>query len=480
MTVYTPPLSLAGFFYSEAFTSLVVGPFGSTKTTASLLKIAYHASRMAPCKDGIRRSRAVVVRNTREQLADTTIPDFLKWFPDGEAGIFEKTAKKFVLRFNDVECEVLFRGLDDANDVKRLLSLQLSFAFMDEFREIHPDIFEALQGRIGRYPDKSMVIPRPEWGVDDKGNPVGGCVTDTGKPNDHLWGATNPPDMDTWWEGFLSHPPSNARVFFQPGGMDPAADWLKYLKSGYYENLMEGKSQDWIDVYVHAKFGRSLAGRPVHSEFKREFHIAKQQLMPFRSNSNPLVLGFDFGLNPSCTINQIDPQGRLLTYSARTSDGMGILRFTRTILKPLMANRFAGMPALIVGDPAGSQRAQTDERSVFECLVAEGFNVIPASTNARAARITALDSWLAKQVDGAAAHLIDPQDCSVLIDALRSGYRYKRKRDGEFEVLPEKNLASHVAEAHQYACLHADKGSTFGYIAPKRREIKRVSAAGWT
>jgi hypothetical protein len=74
-----------------------------------------------------------VIRNTRQMLWDTTIPDFIKWYPDGEAGILEKTNSKFQLKFDDVECEVLFRGLDDANDVRRLLSLQLTFGVMDEF-----------------------------------------------------------------------------------------------------------------------------------------------------------------------------------------------------------------------------------------------------------------------------------------------------------------------------------------------------------
>ena len=76
------------------------------------------------------------IRNTREQLRDTSIPDFLSWFPDGVAGSYSKTENTFRLRFDDVECEVLFRGLDDAKDVRRLLSLQVSFAVMDEFREI--------------------------------------------------------------------------------------------------------------------------------------------------------------------------------------------------------------------------------------------------------------------------------------------------------------------------------------------------------
>ena len=98
-TNYTPPPSLIPFFTSEKFISLIVGPVGSGKTSAAILKIAYHASRMAPCKDGIRRSRCVWIRNTRQQLADTSIPDFLKWYPDGVAGNFEKTNTKFTLRF---------------------------------------------------------------------------------------------------------------------------------------------------------------------------------------------------------------------------------------------------------------------------------------------------------------------------------------------------------------------------------------------
>ena len=161
---FEPPPSVQGFLASSAFISLIVGPVGSTKTSAGIMKIAYHAKQMAKCRDGIRRSRCVWVRNTNQMLHDTSIPDFLKWFPDGVAGNFAKVQMKFNLKFDDVDCEVLFRGLEDANDVRRLLSLQISFAVLDEFREINQQIFEALQGRLGRYPDKSLVPPRPEWG----------------------------------------------------------------------------------------------------------------------------------------------------------------------------------------------------------------------------------------------------------------------------------------------------------------------------
>jgi hypothetical protein len=475
---YTPPLSAEAYLRSQAFISLIVGPIGSTKTSASIMKIAYQAAQMAKCRDGIRRSRAIWVRNTREQLRDTSIPDFLKWFPDGVAGVYEKTNYKFVLKFDDVECEVLFRGLDDTNDVRRLLSLQASFAIMDEFREIHKDIFEAIQGRLGRYPDMMLVPHRPEWGMNSKGDPIGGCVKDDGSSNKHIWAASNPPDMDTFWEEFLSDPPANAAVFFQPSGLSQEADWLKYLPSDYYDNLAEGKTQDWIDVYINAQFGKSLSGQPVHRSFKLDYHVAKEPLRPIRMSM--LIIGMDFGLNPSATINQLDPMGRYLTFDALTSEGMGLEQFLSQKLKPLLASKYIGMKAVFVGDPAGSQRAQTDARSCFDVLKANGFNVVPARTNNIVARINAVDKLLAKQVDGKAGWTIDPESCVPLVRAMRGGYRYKIKKNGESEDSPEKNNLSHIADAMQYAALYADGGTAAGWMTPARREVREISHAGWT
>ena len=405
-----------------------------------------------------------MIRNTRQMLWDTTIPDFLKWYPDQEAGILEKTNSKFILKIDDVECEILFRGLDDANDVRRLLSLQLTFGVMDEFREINPDIYNALTGRLGRYPDKTM-------------NGVGAC-DDNGKQVHKVWGATNPPDADTFWETMLADPTDNMHVTIQPSGLSQEADWVQYLPDGYYENLCEGKSEDWIDVYVHGKFGKSLSGQPVFRAFDRDTHVAKQTLNHIKLQTHPLIIGMDFGLTPACSINQIDAQGRFLTFADLVSEGMGTLRFCREKLKPLLANRFPGMNVLIVGDPAGQQRAQTDERSVFDILRAEGFRVISAKSNSVVARVNAVDKLLTRTVDGKPGHLIDPC-CTHLIAALRGGYRYKIRQNGEADDKPEKNSHSHIADAHQYACLHADGNVTGDAWTRKAVEVKRVDYV-WT
>jgi len=460
--------SLDEFFYSNKFISLAVGPVGSTKTTAGIMKILHHAAMMAPCKDGKRRSRCIWVRNTREQLRDTSIPDFLKWIPDGVMGSFLKTEYKFVVSVGEIECEVLFRGLDDANDVRRLLSLQASFIIFDEFREIHPDIYNAAQGRVGRYPDKMM-------------NGVG-CVTDEGKPNAHIWGMTNPPDMDTFWETLLTEPPDNVHVTIQPSGLSPEADWTRFLPDDYYDNLAQGKTEDWIDVYINAKFGKSLSGQPVFRSFDRSVHCAEKQIRPLFSD-NPLIIGVDAGLTPAAVLGEVAYDGRLVIYDAKISDGMGALRFVREVIKPLLVNKFPSRRAVVVIDPAAFQRVQTDERTVADIWRNEGFMVKPAKTNSVAARIAAVDKYLTRVIDGKYGLVLDPVDASPLVMALAGKYRYKINTKGVRDENPEKSHPwSDVADAFQYLCLHADGGEVFGNSTQyeQRREVVRVSSGGWT
>ena len=481
---FTPPASVRPFLLSNKFASFIVGPVGSTKTTAAIMKIAYEAKRMAACTDGIRRSRCVVVRNTRQMLSDTTIPDFLKWFPDGQAGVFMKTDGKYILRFDDVECEILFRGLDEANDVRRLLSLQLSFGVLDEFREIHPDVFEALAGRLGRYPDKTMVVPRAIWGEDEKGNPIGGCVDDNGVSMKQLWGASNPPDLDTFWEGILTEPPANMHVSIQPSGLSQEADWIHLLDSNYYENLAElhAGDQRWIDVFIHAKFGGSLAGLPVFRAFSQELHVAKEPLRP-SPLFGTLLIGVDAGLTPAAVMGQVDSSGRVLGYDSLISEGMGALRFIREKLKPLLASKYPGYTTSVIIDPAAFQRAQTDERTVADMYKNEGFVVRPARTNSITARIGALDNYLTRTVNEHSSFLLDPEGCKPLIKALRGKYRYKINKKGETDDTPEKSHPySDVADACTYLMLHVDNGASMGgnRSSAAKREIEKAPHVGWT
>jgi hypothetical protein len=144
------------------------------------------------------------------------------------------------------------------------------------------------------------------------------------------------------------------------------------------------------------------------------------------------------------------------------------------MLKPLLYERFPGAPVLIVTDPAGIQRAQTDERSAVDIIRNEGMKVIPAKTNNVSARINAVDEYLMRQVDGDPAFVLDPR-CTQLKAAMMGGYRYKPKGNGEID----KNKHSHIAEALQYLMLHIANASDSSNI-PYRRDVKKIAASGWT
>jgi hypothetical protein len=455
---YTPSKTLEPFLTCDAFVSLISGPVGSGKSSAAMLKIAYHAAKMRRGTDGKRRSRAVIVRNTNQMLTDATIPTFMTWFPEGPAGTFARTDKRFFLRFDDVECEVLFRGLDDANDVRRLLSLECSFGILDEYREIHPDIFNALQGRVGRYPSVAN----------------GGCVDDDGEPNHHIWGATNAPDADTFWEEYMTNPPSTAKIFMQPSALSDEADWKENLVRGYYETLAEGKSEDWIDVYINNQFGRSLSGTPVYQRtFTQEFHVASEEIRPIANADYPVTVGLDFGRTPAAVFMQRDPRGRVLVLSEITSENMGIETFITTKLNPHIANTYPGYQFVVAPDPAGFMKQQLNEMTLVDALKDAGFKCVKPPTNDPVKRIAAVERLLNQQIEGKAMFLVDPR-CTNLIKGFRSGYRYKVKRNGELEDKPDKNDSSHVHDALQYGSAVIDMNIRGFGLQTAKREIKRA------
>ena len=429
---YTPPATGEKFMNSEKKMRVLMGPVGSGKSVTCSFEIIRRASMQKPDATGKRRTRAAVVRETARQLQDTVIKTFLDWFPPGVCGRYMRTTKTYFFEVGDVECEIMFRALDDADDVANLNSLELSFAWFNECRDIHPDIVDAMSKRIGRFP--SSKDGGPTW--------YG------------MWGDTNPPTMDTWWyyqmeqidpKDGVGTNDNGWDVFKQPSGRSAFAENIENLPDQYYDT--QGRSEEYIRVFIDGDYGLSSAGQPVYKYFRPDYHMGKGSLRPISNGVRPIVVGMDLGLTPAAIIGQQDPRGRVLVYDEAVSFDMGVQRFVRTILKPLLYERFSGIPVIIVVDPAGVQRAQTDERSAVDIIKAEGLRVIAAKTNNVSARLSSVDDFLMRQVDGDSAFVVDPR-CSQLKAAMMGGYRF-HKKNGTID----KNKHSHVAEALQYLSL---------------------------
>jgi len=236
---------------------------------------------------------------------------------------------------------------------------------------------------------------------------------------------------------------------------------------------MQGKTEEWISVYVDGQWGKSLSGQPVFKSFNKATHVAKEALRPMASGT-PILIGVDAGLTPAAVIGQVLHDGRVVVYDSLTSQDMGALRFVREKLKPLIVNKFPGRQVVVIIDPAAFQRAQTDERTVADIYKAEGFTVKPARTNSVAARLAAVEKYLTRTVDGKSGFLICPGNNAVLIASLAGKYRYRVNTKGERDESPEKSHPfSDAVDGLQYLCLHADGGEVFGArMTSARREIK--------
>jgi hypothetical protein len=441
---YTPPATIKEFIKAhrpqpvgeepKVFQNWIIGPVGSGKTTGIFFKLIYMAQLQARSPiDGIRRSKAVVVRNTFPQLRDTTIPSWLYWFQDGVAGTWRATDKTFVLKFGDIECEVLFRALDTADDVARVLSLEVTFVILDEFVTIAKEVVEAIAARAGRYPPA-----------------IHGGATNWG-----MWGSSNPGNEDSWWYKYLIEDDlaSHTRLFIQPAGDSPDAENIDNLpgKAAYYTSLKEGKSDEWVKQFIMCQWGHSLDGQPVFPMFRRLYHVSPS---PLRANPYlPLVLGVDPGVqHGAVVIGQEDMHGRLLVYDEVITQNMGASRVIAERLRPLLRAKYPGYRVQVAADPAANTRAQSDERTVVD-EYRKHFDVRFDTNNTLPPRLAAVEHYMTNLTTVGPALLIDPS-CKVTIRALEGGYRYTVPKSGLEKAEPDKNQYSHPADAVQYLAKH--------------------------
>jgi len=488
MTSFKPSATQKSFMLDSQYVRVLAGPVGGGKSVTCVHELVRLACGQAPNKSNVRKTRAVIVRNTADQLALTTRKTVFDWLPPGEAGVWKAVEKTFILKAalpdgTVVESEWLFIALDTPDDVRKALSLETTFLWGNEARELHQDVVDGLLGRLNRYPSMK------------DGGPTRSCALFD----------TNMPDEDTWWHDKMENSPSNWSTFKQPAAIikpalylerfgeepesvlldkdgnewcvNPQCDNYANLPQQYYPNLIPGKTDDWLRVYLRSEYGRSLSGTPVYEKtFVPDFHVAESPLTPIRGDNYPVIIGIDFGRTPAAVFKQRDPRGRVVTLGELTSDNMGIETFINVKLNPYLANHFSGCTFVCAPDPAGFAKQQLNELSLVDVLKRSGFKCVRPPTNNPELRIQAVERLLNQQIEGKAMYLVDPS-CAQLIKGFRYGYRYKIKKNGEMEDRPDKNEFSHVHDANQYADAVMDMNVRGVQINTGRREIKRASYA---
>lgn len=514
---FNAPPTVGKFMLDDHFIRFILGPVGSGKTTGTLFEVVRRMFEQHPGPDGIRRTRWAIVRNTLSQIKQTVLRDIESWLrPIVRLRVADNIV---IIEAGDVYSEIFLIPLDDPEDKRRLLSMQLTGIWVNEFIEVDPTLIPDMAGRCGRYP-----------GPRDGGASWAGIIGDSNMPN-----------VGSEWHRLLElERPVDWGVFIQPGGMAEDAENLPYLtqtpdtlrlpiehpdraKQGriYYERLMRQHSKAWVKRYVHAQFGDDPDGTAVFRDtFNRGFHVVGGIKVAVSDGEGgsvhralmdegvslppeikvqggldpvpgyPIIVGQDFGRNPCSIIAQVDHRGRFLVLDEIVSVGMGLETHLSYRLRPLlMRERYRGMQVLVVGDPSGIARSQHTEETSFDVLERLGFTAQPAPTNNIDPRIRAVERLLMQQIEGKGMFLLDEHRCPNLLKAMMGLYRFGKTAAGNLRPLPEKsNPWSDLADALQYAALATEPGfqATVGRVIQRAYQrntsppARRFTSRAWT
>ncbi len=464
------------FHRSDAFVRGIRGPIGTGKSVTCCMEMIRRAREQQPF-EGVRRSRWAAIRNTYPELKSTTIKTWQDWSA-APVKWDSPISSMFTRKLGDgtmVEMEVLFMSLDRPDDVKKLKSLDLTGVWLNEASELAKAVLDMATGRVGRYPSK--VQGGATWS---------GVILDTNSPDDDHWyydlaEKPSPEELAQREDlqrqlvelGLMRAGQLLYEWFAQPGALVKVGDRYEpnplaenvanhTLGYGYWLRQIAGKNEEWIKVYVLGQYGSVHDGKPVYPEWNDTLHC--KAIKPLQGV--PLDIGLDFGLTPAAVITQVDPRGRLLVLDELCGEDMAIRQFLQDVLIPQLtkvypqwwAKRGGENPMIrCFGDPAGNQKAQTDERTCFQEVRSATLNIRGAKTNGFVARRSAVAWYLSKLTAGQPAMLVDPC-CGVIRKGFNGGYKYRRIQvtgEERYTEEPMKNAYSHPHDALQYVALES-------------------------
>jgi hypothetical protein len=443
---------------------LIIGPFGTGKTSAGAFDIIECQSRRVRPSSGIRKSRFAVVRNTYPELRDTTIKTYLDWWPPEIFGTYHGTEKRYTIRIDDREIEIIFKALDTPKDVRDLLSLELTGAHVDEAREIHQDVVKGLLGRIGRYPSL-----KDTSGLDPFLTP----------PQITL--STNyPSTRHPLYRDFVSHRIDGYTIYEQK-----QSENKHNLRKGYYEDLERDYASrpDLLRTLVRGEWGVTVEGQAVYTtnEFNRAVHVSKVSMFP--QEPTLIIRGWDnTGLAPAIILTYFSTWGQWRPFKEFCFKDTGIMDAAEAVIHFCLQQLPPGCKFRDIADPAGRTRdsskqspadyiAQKSQQMGHYIRLEEGVQTFKVRREAVANRLT-------RMINGQPAILIDPS-CETLIEGFEGGYAYPEiGNSGEFKTEPMKNDYSHIHDSLQYPATRLFTHSDIERDEDEEREREKMTAQG--
>jgi len=434
LVTYIPYPTTLKFHQSDARVRLIMGPYGSGKSSACCAEILFRAIQMTPDQKGLRRSRWAIIRNTAAELQTTALKTWLDWTSElGSSVRHVDPMLRYNYEFNDgngiIQLEIMFLALDRPADSKKLKSLELTGAWMNEACEINDTLFDHLQFRVGRYPSHADV--EEYWS---------GVILDT-----------NPPDTSHWiYYLFEEKSLDDFEIYHQPPGLiekngkyviNTDADNIKYLpgKGKYYLRNASGKTKEFVRVFCMGEYGIVVSGQRVYTGYNDDIHCVDEIYL---DDNHPILLAWDYGtVSPACLVMQyVNDQLRCI--KEFTCKQMTVRELYKAAVEPYLAENCADMSIEVIGDPADTYNGR-------EQLEELGLIVEAARTNKIDPRINGVANLLGQLVQGNPRIIIPKFGCPMLRKGFLGEYHYRR-----LQVVGHERYKEEPNKNHPYSDIH--------------------------
>lgn len=466
---YVPPGPVAAAFIKDLTHrgTAIVGPYSSGKTTAAIFKRLACGVAMPICRDGWRRDKCVVVRESFRNVEKTVLASWLMWFPKNFPGASWSGGNDrpavHTLRFqtpDGVKNEFIteFIGLGGVKASIAFRGYEPSMGWVNETDLGDEETWDQLDARLGRYPADRLL---PEGAV---------------RPR-FMIGDMNPPDLGSWaYQKFYVHPAANFKLYQQPSGfalevenqkgsVNHKAGWGAANDPGNYEAMAEGKPKWFVKRYIEGRPGYSRHGEPVYEAFDEEKHVARGILDP--NPELPIVIGLDQDLSPAAAILQPMPNGQVRWLDELfLGKGVGPGRFAPELIE-LLNRRYPGWAsswdARFYVDPAAifggdTQSGYLSWMESMSLALGQPIDLPANGSNEPGPRIAVFDIAMRNTVGDGEPGLLISRHCTMAIEAFAGRYRWQLQKNGERRDETRrtgviKNDHANVMDAGQYALL---------------------------
>ncbi len=232
---YKPLPHQKDFHKSGAIYRLLMGGYGTGKTTMCVAEVAEHAF-------SVPNGRTLLTAPKLQQVVDAVLPELNKFIPPWHIIEFKKSpTPRYTLRNGH---EIIVYA---SNDDEKLRSLNLTMFYMEEASAIDVTVFHQLQARLRN----TSAITKDKYGkvVNDmrrgiiSSNPEQGWLVDEFLLYADKIFASQSVDISAY-KKLQKHPEKNFQAFLSSSRDNP------YLPPGQISALCAGKSPSWIRKYI--------------------------------------------------------------------------------------------------------------------------------------------------------------------------------------------------------------------------------------